>query len=372
MPTAATTANGGSNATQRQSNNNAPAAVVPFVRASSHYAAGTGTDVTKTMGSSDVDFGLMDVPAYGYVRSLVVLVEGTGAAAGSATVAGATDSPWNVLKNIALTEPNGAVIANFTGGYQLFLANKWGGYKSVVGANPESSPVFSDVDTDGNFKFLIRIPVELNLRDGLGSLANQDAASTFKVRLTLAKSGDVYGTAPDTLPSVRVRTYLEAWEQPEGSTAGQANATMPPALGTTQFWSEQVLNVSKGQQTLQLKRVGNYIRNLILVYRDTDGARTDSNWPDTTTVALDTAPLSIRQDDYWKSREYEVSGYGLDSGVRVLPFDTEFDGTLGRENADLWLPTLSSTRLELLGDFGAAGTLTVLTNDVAISGPVFI
>jgi hypothetical protein len=42
------------------------------------------------------------------------------------------------------------------------------------------------------------------------------------------------------------------------------------------------------------------------------------------------------------------------------------------ENRDLWLPTLGSTRLELQGSFGGAGVLTVLTNDVAIAGSVFI
>jgi hypothetical protein len=63
---------------------------------------------------------------------------------------------------------------------------------------------------------------------------------------------------------------------------------------------------------------------------------------------------------------------GLDNGVFVYDFMHEFDGELGRENRDLWLPTLGSTRLELQGSFANAGTLTVLTNVVAIAGSVFI
>ena len=50
----------------------------------------------------------------------------------------------------------------------------------------------------------------------------------------------------------------------------------------------------------------------------------------------------------------------------------EFDGTLGRENRDLWLPTLGSSRLEWQFTAANAGTLTVYTNDVAIAGPVFM
>ena len=63
---------------------------------------------------------------------------------------------------------------------------------------------------------------------------------------------------------------------------------------------------------------------------------------------------------------------GLDNGVFVYDFCHEFDGSIGRENRDLWLPTLGSTRLEVQGSFANAGTLTVLTNDVAIAGSVFI
>jgi hypothetical protein len=63
---------------------------------------------------------------------------------------------------------------------------------------------------------------------------------------------------------------------------------------------------------------------------------------------------------------------GLDNGVFLYDFTHEFDGTLGQENRDLWLPTLGSTRLELQGVFANAGQLTVLTNDVAIAGPVFL
>jgi len=58
--------------------------------------------------------------------------------------------------------------------------------------------------------------------------------------------------------------------------------------------------------------------------------------------------------------------------VFVLDFTHEFDQSLGQENRDLWLPTLGSSRFELQGSFGAACSVTVLTNDVAIAGPVFL
>lgn len=383
MPTAATTAGG---TAQARGNGQQQRVVptVPFIRASSEHREPTGIDVQKAMTAADQDLGVFDVPAYGYVRSLLIVVQATGGAGTSVTAA--EDGPWNVLKNIALTEPNGAVINQYNSGFDLFLANKWGGYRSPEGADPRASSVVSAVaGATGNFTFVYRIPVELNLRDGLGSLPNQNAAATFKLRLTLAGSTQVYGTVPTTLPNVRVRVYLEAWDQPEAVTAGQSNQTTPPAMNTTQFWSSQTYAVNVGQNTIRLTRVGNYLRNLIFVLRRAGTSRVngEADWADPTTLYLDTRPLDIIEANNWRHQMYERTGFGgagianeaakgLDNGVRVYDFMHEFDGVLGRENRDLWLPTLGSTRLEIQGNFANAGTLTVLTNDVAVAGSVFL
>jgi len=362
----------------------APAAAIPFIRASAEHREPLGLDISRTLLATDQDLSVFDVPAYGYVRALVLLVTATGGV-GTGVVAN-EDAPWNVIKNIALTEPNGAQISQFNSGYDLYLANKWGGYRPGLTADPRNSPVYSPVSASGgNFQFMVRIPVEINLRDGLGSLPNQNAAATFKLRLALAGSAAVYSTAPGTtLPTVRVQGFLEAWDQPEQATGGAVNATTPPAMNTTQFWTTQVLNYSAGQQTLRLSRVGNYIRNIILIGRRS-GSRSngDADFPNPLTVQLDTRPLDIVERNNWKNQMFERTEYGaagavndavggLDNGVFVYDFMHEFDGFMGRENRDLWLPTLPSTRLELQGTFANAGTLTVLTNDVAVAGNVFI
>lgn len=391
MPTAATMqpagGAGGTNQSRQRGQAQQVMPTVPFIRASAQHREPTGIDVSRQISASDQDLGVFDVPAYGYVRNLVILVT-TTSGAGAATYA--EDGPWNALKNIALTEPNGATISQFTSGYSLYLANKWGGYRDANGADPESSPVYSASTANGNFSFMYRIPVEINCRDALGALPNQNAAATFKLRLTLAANSQVYSAIPATTqPTVRVRVFLEAWDQPEMAGGGQSNQVSPPAVNTTQFWSEQIFNYSAGQQTIRLTRVGNYLRNLILIARRTASTRAngDLDFPDPTTLYLDTRPLDIVERNNWKNQMYERSGFGgalgatvpaadapggLDAGVFVYDFTNEFDGSLGRENRDLWLPTQGSTRLELQGSFGNAGTLTVLTNDVAIAGTVFL
>jgi len=383
MP-ATTVATGKNNAPSAK---DAPVISVPFIRASGEHRE-PFIDITSTPTTSQKDLGVFDVPAYGYLRSIVLLVEATG---GTGTgVTSHEDGPFSALQGITLAEPNGATIVQFNSGFELYLAHKYGGYRDSVGADFKASPTYSAPGaTTGNFSFMLRIPLELSSRDGLGALVNQSAASTFKLRLSLASLASIYGaTVPTTAPNVRIRAFIEAWDQPEAQTGGAVNATTPPAPNTTQFWSSQVIPYAQGQNTLKLSRVGNYIRNMILILRRTGSGRANghNDLPDNTSLIYDTRPIDQVERNNWLHQMYERSGYGgasgtnvpaldtaggLNNGVFVYDFTHEFDGTYGRENRDLWLPTLTSTRLELQGEFKNAGSLTVLTNDVAVAGNVF-
>lgn len=391
MPTAATQSPSGNAQDRGGKKEQKVMPTVPFIRASAKHREPTGNDVSRVLTTSDQDLGVMDIPAYGYVRYITILVTASGGTGGSPAATLTEDGIFAALKNIYLTEPNGAVIAQFDSAEDIRLANKWGGYNHVVGADPKSSPVYANATSSfAGFSYLLRIPVELNGRDGLGSLPNQNAAATFKLRMTLAKVADIAtGTLPTTLPTVRVRVGLEAWDQPEISSQGQTNQITPPAMNTTQFWSSQSYTVNSGNNTIRLTRVGNYIRNLVFVMKNSTRAAGETIWnnADPVYLYLDTRPLDIIEPNNWKETMFNRSGYGgslgsttpaadtaagLDNGVRVYDFMHEFDGTYGHENRDLWLPTLGSTRLELQFQASAAGTLKVLTNDVAIAGNVFI
>lgn len=393
-----------------------PRPSIPFIRASAHHVEAPFYDVTFTQSASQQDLGVIEVPAYGYIRNLVFLVTCT-TSGNAATVAFQEDGPWNILQNIQFNEPNGAQIVQLNDGYELMLVDKFGGYNGPGLSNdPRGNQYASQTvgagATGGSFQFMLRIPVELDCRSALGALPNQAANATFRLRGAIAPLSTVYTTAPTTGGAVRVRIFAETWDQPEVASGGVANQVTPPAMNTTQFWSRQVYNLGAGgSQTVRLTRVGNYLRSLIFILRS--GATTgqgagprfaaDSLWTATATPAtsqvsifLDSRPVQVINDDYWKSRMWERSGgyggaiaaqavgsgtrntqdqaYGLENGVRVFDFCSEFDGNYGRENRDLWQPTLGSTRLEIQSVFGTltSGTLTVLTNDVAIAGNVFL
>lgn len=392
MPTPVLTAGGNKQSTSKNgATDNKTVAMVPFIRASAEHWEPTGIDVSKQITTSDQDLGVQDITAYGYLRSLLVRVDVTGGSGGSGGTP-TENAPFVTLKNIALTEPNGAVIHQWSTGYLLYLAYKWGGYRKGLGGDARAwNSNYTQVPATGAaWNFMLRIPVEINARDGLGSLPNQNAAATFKLRMTLAKFADVStgGVAPTTMPTARIRVYMDAWDQPEIASSGMTNQVSPPAVNTTQFWSEQQYNYNAGQQTIQLKRVGNYIRNIVLVASRTSGTRAngDSDFPDPLTLYLDTRPIMTLDKAVFKQLMQERTGYGmnegsapaadsaggLDNGVFVFGYTHDFDGTAGFENRDLWFPTQSSSRLELQGNFSNAGTLTVLTNDVAIAGSVFL
>lgn len=359
----------------------APAAVaglVPFVRASDEHIQPGNIDVSRLIAATSQDLGVFDIPAYGHMAWLYIKVSATGGTGVAAVYA--QDGPFNVLRDIALTEPNGAYIVQFTSGYQLYLANKWGGYLPPYAADPKLN--YYAAPTSGNFQFIVRVPVQVSGREALGALPNQDSAGQFKFRATLAPTTDVFTTNPTTLPTVRVRAWLAAWDQPEPQTAGMSNSIAPPASGTTSFWSVQSgIAVSAGENTIELKRKGNYLRVVIFVLRTSASRVTgEGNWPSETRFLRDAFPARYYDNDIWQHQMFERTGFtgtkdtagALDNGVRVHDYAHEFDGGLGRENRDLWQPTRGSTRLEIAGSFGAASTLDIITNDVAIADNVFM
>jgi hypothetical protein len=355
----------------------APQIIVPFVRAAQEHLEAF-LDVSQVIGASNVPLAPIDIPAYGFARGVFIEVTATGGTGAAAVAKG--DAPFTALTDIQIADVNGAPIVGPLDGYDMYLVNKYGGYRRST-TEPKLHPDFQTVQTNGNFSFLLYVPIEVSGRDALGSLANQNAASSYKLKATVAAKGSVYSTDPTTLPTVRVRAWLDAWTQPgDHDLRGNAQATQPPAHGTTSFWSKTVVNVNSGQQTIRLPRVGNLLRELVFIYRDASGVRNKTNFPGPFQIYWDTRLLKEYQPITWRgqmSQRFALTGTddaarGLDTGVYVEDYCHEFDGLAGAELRDGWLPTVQSTRLDVFGNFGAAGTLTVLTNDVSPAGEVFV
>jgi len=379
MPSPTSTQTAGGTAQTTGSPATAPSAtgITPFRRATKEHREPVNTsNYTLSASTQNPPGGVISVPAYGYLRGLKVTVTLTG---GAGTVVFQEDAPWNILQNLIFSEPNGAQIVQFSSGYNLYLAQKYGGY---FGFSDPKGSMYNFSTTGGNGTFTYWIPFELLNRDGLGSLPNQNAAALFQFRYTLSAASTVFSTVPTTMPSVTVAIQAYEFDQPQSSTDGMPNQTTPPAMNTTQFWSEQNYPVTAGSNRIRLTRVGNYIRHLGLIYRTTTRAGGDTNFPDPVEIDLDARPVDFVPKVLMRDTMYNRYGYSpnvldgqaagtQDSGVYWYDLAHEFDGSVGFENRDGWWKTFGSSRLEVVGNFPTAGTLTVLTNDVSVASNIF-
>lgn len=397
------------NATPRTPAAGSGAAAVPFVRAAYEHVEALSDNSFTLTGSTQL-LGPIDISAYGYLRNIVIAVDTTTAATGAVTTG--PDYPFQMIKELTLIDVNGAPIVGPLSGWDLACIDAFGGYVFLGDPRQNSDYVNGALQTN----FILRIPVECTPWDGYCSLANQNAATTYKLRVTVNGTSDaqLYTSAPATTQAtIRVRTYLEAWSQPLPTDAfGHPQATTPPRNGSTQFWSKFSKTNFSGQTTIILPRVGNVLRNLILVNRlNASGSRGIGGPTATLPAAVTPAPttsfpatfeyrLDSRQrlvidrthfdrqmsERHNFNKHVPVSGSAEFTGgtqaltrpagsyddVYVLDFTHDATGKGGFENRHLWVPTLQSTRLELAGNWTAATILDMLTNDIApapASGP---
>lgn len=318
--------------------------------------------------SAGTELSNIEVPANGYLSGILVRVDVTSSG-NSATVALDENAPFNILSSARLADVNGANLFGPVDGWDWAQIVKYGGY--AYESDPTAGPNYAQSATGtgataGTCSFMYRLPVQINPRDAYGSLPNMNAASTFKMFLSIGALANVFSTAPNGTVTVRVRASLETWLVPQAvDPSGIPNMTSPPGLGSYQRWVKNTFPIVSGANTLRLPNVSNLIRNLIFVLKDGSGDRNDANFPDTLELRIDGyARDQIRKDEITQ-RMWERYGYtSRDTGVYVYDFTHELDGKPGFETRELWLPTNSATRLELVGTFGAAGSLDVLTNDV--------
>jgi hypothetical protein len=339
--------------------------LVPFVAAAhEHHEPGPVWTAIQP-GAASIPLGPIDVPAFGYIRSVLLELTTTGAGTGGT---GNADFPFSFFQNVTLQDVNGAPLCNLSG-YQLLWANIVGGY--AYASDPRKSPWYSTSVTAP--AFFLRVPVEINHYNGLGCLANQSAAAAYKLSVTINPSASIYSVAPTTNPTVQIRTWLEAWTLPNATDMlGRRQAQAPPAHGTAQYLTVAVRPVVAGMNTILFPRVGNLLRFLVLISRDGTGARSVNAFPAAPQLLWD-ARLLFNEDQNVRSQlgyERLENLSALDTGVWVYTFAHSNQGRSGDGPPNLWLPTVQSSRLELDGTAANAGNLEVVTNDVSVAETV--
>jgi hypothetical protein len=332
-----------------------------FVRSTSEHVEPYDYDETRTVKTSTQGPYSLKTPATGYFRSVFLETVVSGASTTGAAPTLHPDFPFNVYDELGVNDVGGAPLIETLTGYEHMVIGKWGGYDFL--ADPKAWAGWVAPDANGNSTFQMRIPVAIS-RDGTGALSNMNQKQLFKVPHRLAASTDMYtANAPTTLPNIRTRAHYEGWLEP-----GDGNK--PPHPGVTQYWSKEVHTIAAtGSQAIILERVGASIRNLILIYRDANGVRQDSMIPDQIQWYVDNRPAVDTSRIYRKTLMSQRFGYAasaFDTGVEVWTYDHDSGHPGMGEMYDHWLSTGSGTKLRLVGNFPATGTVTVLINDVVV------
>lgn len=388
-----------------------PAAyTVPFVRGSGKgkYKFFSKSGVTLT--SATQDLGPIDVKAYDYMRS--ILLTATTTAAGGATGTAQADAPFNFFTNVGVVQPNGQTMYQVSSGFHAAMIQRYGYYRAF--GDPRQDPNYF---VSGSWAtFGIRIPFEVDMRDGLGSLPNKDAAAPYQLLITANTLTNVFGSGQGTSPTFTVEAWLEAYDQPPQTLNGMPVETTPPNMNTLQRWTEQNITMSTGQFDARVRKLGNYVRCLIPIMKNSSSVRiglaiggtaaslASTNWADPVQIVLDEDVKDNISAADWGRRIWEFWGYGqvfagtattvssgvagtqaasgatptagqdtalgFDTGVFPIPyFADQRDCT---ENVNWYLPTIESEDYLLRGSWGSAcSKLVMLVCEVLPQGDIF-
>lgn len=384
------------------------AGMVPFSRAAQRHTEQGNVVTNIAINNTSPGTFNFAIPSYGYLAAVFLTVSATGGTGTAATWF--EDAPWSILANVLLQDVNGTPIFGPFDGYAAHLCSQLGGYRyfphnplitvdtppapaafgqvvqygPATPVNTGNTPLYfvSPSAGAGNWNFILPIWLAFG-QGGLGSLPNMDASSRYNLQVTLASgnaaaTGPVYTAAPTGYPTVTLAVEAYCFAQPLAADVyGQQNSTEPPANGTVQYWTRQTFSSLSGAQTIQLARVGNIIRNHILIVRDAGGtptrAQAEANdMPPVVQFDWDSQPRYIEFLATARFKAYEVSGLNAPNGVLFYENTSDPEQLAGAERGDYWMTTVGATKLVLRFTPTNSVNLQVLTNDfVPSSGEIY-
>ena len=259
----------------------------PFVR---HSEPGKRRifDLTGNAFGALVNQPLKAIP--GYTRAFRFEFIGSGGANGnSSNVQLAADAPENLVSLITVRDALGTPVVSGPG-FEMLRLVPWfsGGFGLGAMADPHNLPSFSATlvgtqsTATGNFTFSSCIPFEFG--KAYGVIGQADASELPDLSIQLAGSGTFYTTAPPTVPTVEIKMGADFYWLPQGEDVE------PPGLGSTRQWFLKQGNpamASNTTETITLPRQGGWLDTLLLIGRDSGGARTDSWIPSIIRLYID-------------------------------------------------------------------------------------
>ena len=365
------------------------APTVPFEVASQYSTRPSFQSQPVTLGASQQTLTPFQIPAVGYLNGILLEVSLTST--GGTTPLLAADAPWSVIQSINFRNAAGVNLIAPVTGFQLFCMNLLGGQmpggegryadprlKRYTAGTPGSAPVSAG-------SFFLWLPLGIDASEAYGAVPALASNANYQVELTLAAAAAVSSGAPTLTAQVAATAHY--FDVPASvDEQGIAQANVPPGTPAASIWQVEQPTVSPGTQLVQSFNVGNFIRQHILILRNSSGARIEVNgWPNLLELYLDNQPrFSFRKSEF----ENLLSGwYNLDTvtkdvagamptGVFAIPYHALLAGTSGdpmNTRAQI-LPTLNATLLQFRAqDFGSAvSKLEIITNSISSTNSAFL
>jgi hypothetical protein len=328
------------------------------------------------------------------------------------------DAPYSILDSIGLKDPSSDLISTM-GGFNLYLANLLqGNYRNTVveassltSVNGETlgnpfahasvaggtalaygSGLHNQGDLAGNFRFLLHVPVALNMKTLAGVLGNQNRAVVYTVSLNVAAgtgstTGPVFTTAPagGTSPTLTITPTYRSFTVPDATNAaGIQQQQLPSNYGTLHLLqaNSNPSAPTTGSVTHYVTNLGTTTRSLTFVLRSVNNtglaSRNNSELATPTNIQLYWGSTAQFNESWSVRRAIMFERFGFHFPVGVISYDNISDGLVGAgmETGASYINTQALTNARFVANYPTVGnqwaagsTLTQIMDSLKVVQP---
>ena len=319
------------------------------------------------------------IQADGLIYDLMLDVQSTGGTGTGAVYF--EDAPYSILDTIGLKDPSSDLISTMNG-FNLYLANLLqANYRNTpvnasgsgtINGETESQTVSTGSilqnsgDVAGNFRFILHLPVALNLKTLAGVLGNQNRAVVYTVSLNVASgsattTGPVFTTVPSaTLPTLTIVPSYRSFTVPDATNAaGIQQQQLPSNYGTLHLLQANT-NPSApttGSVTHYITNLGTTTRSLTFVARsvNSSGAATRANaeLANPSNIQLYWGSTAQFNESWASRRAIMFERFGFNFPLGVITYDNISDGgwAAGAESGASYINTQALTNARFVANY---------------------
>lgn len=358
------------------------------------------------------------IQADGLIYDLMLDVSSSGGDDVTTNAVYFEDAPFSILDSIGLKDPSSDLISTMNG-FNLYLANllqanyrntpTTGSSLTTVNGETMGNPfsrasvsggtnlaygsgLQNQGDLNGNFRFILHLPVALNLKTLAGVLGNQNRAVVYTVSLNVAAgtgstTGPVYTTAPSggTLPTLTITPTYRSFTVPDATNAaGIQQQQLPSNYGTLHLLqaNSNPSAPTTGSVTHYLTNLGTSVRSLTFAARSVNStglaSRNNCELATPTNIQLYWGSTAQFNESWSIRRAIMFERFGFNFPLGVVSYDSISDGgwAAGAEIGASYINTQALTNARFVVNYPTVGsqwaagsTLTQLMDSLKVVQP---